>query len=492
MNPLIFIYTRLVSLTAFGLRLVILLAVCAGVFGSCHLSGWWDLHYRQAASPPVDRFLALAARNPLVHFEDAILDERSFWARTQTAAKQPLVAPRLSSASSPPWQVVWQWLSAESLLTHNPYPQLRRARLQTSWQLGQLLLFYYVSTQLAALSLGMLALGVWAGIRMCFAWPRRRLPPNAHRLTDHELQAAPITLTVPTASCFALALPPALLQLAAQSPTAKQLLEILAAHPDWPASLDHHGAQPGGLLAHTIRAVELALSHPGASDEKLRRACLLSVLGHDVGKVLAYAPRPDGRYGSRSFYHANKSADLLMQAGIGHELPPDMTEAVITAVRASAAKSLLPIPDNAPAETQTLLTWLTEIDRQAVSRDVADLKAVVAQADIPGLLPVLFAAPAPSPDLPPPLYRDGGSPCVIRESARAVLVSVLDLDDHPGVHATTGRRDPIWDALKASLQERGAAATETKIELMGRARPFAALVVPETLLVPSPAELKTG
>jgi len=82
---------------------------------------------------------------------------------------------------------------------------------------------------------------------------------------------------------------------------------------------------------------------------------------------------------------------------------------------------------------------------------VADLHQQIAQADIRALLPRLFAAGAPSADLPAPLYREGGTPYVLREPARKVLLLLLQLDTHPGARATTGRKDPVWERT-ATLQ----------------------------------------
>jgi hypothetical protein len=104
------------------------------------------------------------------------------------------------------------------------------------------------------------------------------------------------------------------------------------------------------------------------------------------------------------------------------------------------------------------------------------------QADIRALLPQLFAAGAPSADLPAPLYREGGTPYVLREPARMVLLQLLQLDTHPGARATTGRKDPVWERLKAVLRELGATNTEQRVALLSRQRPYQALAIPPVLL----------
>jgi hypothetical protein len=298
------------------------------------------------------------------------------------------------------------------------------------------------------------------------------------QLEAEDLTRQPSTLSVPRASFFSLGLPRDVLRLAARCRTAHDVLRILSAHRHWPASLTHHGAQSGGLVSHTVRAVTLAQAHPGSADPVLGTAFLLTVLAHDVGKILAYEPHPGGGYVHRSYAHANKSADLLVAAGIFAEFPRDLADAVLTALRSSASKVLTPIPDNGPAAAQTLLRWLTMVDQQAVELDVADLKTTVEAADLVALLPALVQAPAPRVGLPPPLYRDGGTPYLVRDAVRPVVVRLLHLEQHPGVYATLGRRDPIWAAVKAVLRQQGyATGEEQRIDIPGLSKPLAAVPV---------------
>jgi len=291
-----------------------------------------------------------------------------------------------------------------------------------------------------------------------------------------------VTVPVATTSFLTVSLPEPLLRFLASCRTARHVMTVVAAHHTWPASIAHHGAGSGGLLAHTLRAFRLALAHPGAGDPTLRQAFLLLALAHDVGKILAYTPRSSGGFQLTSYYHANRSADLLMAAGLWHEFSPTLAEAIVTALRSSAAPSLVPIPENAPPEATPLLTWLSEVDRQAVSEDVADLHARLAQADLRAVLPTLFAAGAPTDELPAPLYREGGTPYLLREPARLVLLTLLQLHDHPGARATTGRKDPVWDRLKGVLSELGVTTSETRLTLSTRPRPFQALALPLALL----------
>jgi len=432
---------------------------------------------------PLTDFIAMASRNPLVHLEAAVFRKSSYYRRFIAMAGQPPPAPPVPVSGQPePWRLLWRWLAAPHPLAHNPYPQLRAARQQETWRITRLLLAYYLANQLAASLLGICSLMCWGSVQCIIALLQRRTRRGTPKLTDRALHRVPVTLTVPTSPVFSLPIPRLLMPLVASCRTAKRILAILAAHQDWPASLSHHGAQPGGLLTHTLRACDLALTHRRASDERLGKAFLLIVLAHDAGKVLAYVPRPAGGYTLSSYYHANKSADLLVAAGLLTDFPPSLAEAMLIALRASAAKSLVPIPDNAPPEANTLLHWLTEVDRLAVSQDVADLKLQVEQADVRSLLPALFAASAPSADLPPPLYRDGGAPYLLREPARLVLLNLLGLQEHPGARATTGRRDPVWERVKSVLQEAGATEQEIKIAVPGRQRPFLGLAVPPALL----------
>ena len=85
-------------------------------------------------------------------------------------------------------------------------------------------------------------------------------------------------------------------------------------------------------------------------------------------------------------------------------------------------------------------------------------------------------------DLPAPLYREGGTPYVLREPARMVLLQLLQLDTHPGARATTGRKDPVWERLKDVLRELGVTNTEQRVTLPSRQRPFSALAIPPAVL----------
>jgi hypothetical protein len=256
------------------------------------------------------------------------------------------------------------------------------------------------------------------------------------------------------------------------------VLRLLSAHRQWPASLTHHGAQAGGLVAHTVRAVIVAQDHAGARDPTLGTAFLLTVLAHDVGKIVAYEPQPGGGYRHRSYAHANKSADLLVAMGIFTEFPREIAEAVLIALRSSTSSTLTPIPDNGPAAAKTLLHWLTAVDQHAIELDVRDLKYTVEAVDVLALLPAVVHAPAPSVGLPPPLYREGGTPYLVRDATRSVLVTLLQLTEHPGVYATVGRRDPVWAAVKTVLIRQGyATGEERRIEIPGLTKPLAAVPV---------------
>lgn len=485
MHSLTYIYSRLVSLLGLSVRLGLFFLVASALIAIVHCSGVWDVQDESTPPLPVAEFVAVARQNPLARLEAVTLGNASFYQEFLRVADQTAPArPRSVHVHPETWRLLWQWLSAKSPLTHNPYPHLRAARQQEMHQALHLLFAYYLSNLLAAALVGISGVFGWVMMRgMCalFRWPARHGTP---RLSEHTLHRTPVALPVPSGRIASLPLPRSLLAFAASYRTARQILSILAAHQDWPASLSHHGDHAGGLLAHTLRAYTLACAHPGAQDPQLRHAFLLTVLAHDIGKVLAYAPRPSGGYTVNSYYHANKSADLLVAAGVFTDFASARAEAILVALRTSAAKSLVPIPENAPTEATTLLTWLTEVDQQAVSQDVADLKHKVEQADMRSLLPALFTASAPSAELPAPLYRDGGSPYLLREPARVVLLQLLSLQHHPGARATTGRRDPVWERLKRELQEAGASQPEIRIELPSRQRPFQALAVPPALLDP--------
>ncbi len=483
MNPLLSIYSGVLSRLFFSLRLLGFLLVGAALLWSYHVSGLWDLYAGAAGSFPGSAFLVLASRNPLVHVEDLAWQKASF--REQCLVRQESVMVSRPPAPEPVdlLAVLWRWLSAVHPLNHNPYPALRVARVREQLALEQLLCCYYLSTQIGAALVGILVLALWGGVWLVFQRPGAKVREGAHELLAEDLVRTPSTLSLPRKPFLSLGLPTCVLSLAVECRTARTLLEILAAHRQWPASLDHHGPQPGGLLAHPLRSLPLAVAppgsaHPGAAHPELRLPFLLTVLAHDVGKVLAYAPHPAGGYVYRSYAHANKSADVLVVAGVYGEFPRDIADAVLTALRSSTSTALTPVPDNAPSAAKTLLQWLAEVDRLAVGQDVEDLKQAIDQANYPLLMPALFTALAPMTDLPPPLYREGGNPYLLRDPARLVLVRLLGLERHPGVRASTGRRDPVWEKLTHVLRDAGASTgAEEKIQVPGVKRTLSGIPV---------------
>src|SRR5262249_51787257 len=156
-----------------------------------------------------------------------------------------------------------------------------RARVQHQWQLAQVLGWYYLSTQLGALLCGG-GVGLGWNLLHLGTWTRQpRTHDGRHQLDAAALTRQPSTLSARQAQFVGLGVPREVLRLAAQCRTAREVLRLLSAHRQWPASLTHHGAQAGGLVAHTVRAVTLAQAHPGACDPALGTAFLLTVLAHD-------------------------------------------------------------------------------------------------------------------------------------------------------------------------------------------------------------------
>jgi hypothetical protein len=482
MHPFTELYSRLISLCGLSLRLGGVTVVVGVLAAMCHYSGLWDVAYQATPPLPCSQLLPPAQSNPLLWIERRVLRRSSFSERVLHSCQQAPSRMPMVSVAATPWRLLWNWLSATHPFAHNPLPALRAARWQETRQTLTFLVAYYGANLIALLILLTAGGGVWLVLIGSATVRKGRRAQHTPQLSDRTLRRTPVTVPVPTTSFLTVSLPAPLLRFLASCHTARYLMKVLAAHHTWPASLSHHGAGSGGLLAHTLRAFRLALAHPGAGDPALRQAFLLMALAHDVGKVLAYTPRSSGGFQLTSYYHANRSADLLMAAGLWREFSPTLAESIVTALRSSAASALVPIPENAPPEAARLLGWLSEVDRQAVSEDVADLHARLAQADLRAVLPTLFAAGAPTMELPAPLYREGGTPYLLREPARLVLLTLLQLHEHPGARATTGRKDPVWERLKGVLAELGVTPSEQRLTLSPRPRPFHALALPLALV----------
>ncbi len=472
MHPFTELYSRLISLCGLSLRLGGVTVVIGLVAAMCHYSGLWDVAYHATPPLPCSQLLTPAQANPLLQLARRVLRRSSFTERVIHSCQQAPSRMPMVSVAATPWRLLWNWLSATHPFAHNPFPILRAARWQETRQTLTFLVAYYGANLIALLIL--LTAGGAAGLVLMGSAMARKGRRSHHtpQCSDRAFGRHPVTVPIETASFLSLALPEPVLQFLASCRTARHIMTVVAAHHTWPASISHHGDGSGGLLAHTLRAFRLALAHPGAGDPALRQAFLLMALAHDVGKVLAYTPRSSGGFQLTSYYHANRSADLLMAAGLWREFSPTLAEAIVTALRSSAASSLVPIPENAPPEATRLLGWLSEVDRQAVSEDVADLHARLAQADLRAVLPTLFAASAPTGELPAPLYREGGTPYLLREPARLVLLTVLQLQDPSGCTCDDGTQRSRVGASQRGPLRTGSDASRTALDVVDAATPI--------------------
>src|SRR5918996_2442295 len=196
MSPLIYLYTRLMQLLGFGVRLAVCAVIGGSVLAIFHLSGVWDVQYSRLPPLPVQQFLAAGHWNPFVHVEAALFHNHSSWQRVQTTAHRlrPRAVQPLVSAQ-PWWRTVWHWASVDNPLASNPYPQLRHARWHEMTQLASLLCHYYLSTLCGASIVGGGVLLVWALLRVRLLTTRHGPSSHTTQLRDDDLRRNPMTLT---------------------------------------------------------------------------------------------------------------------------------------------------------------------------------------------------------------------------------------------------------------------------------------------------------
>lgn len=97
------------------------------------------------------------------------------------------------------------------------------------------------------------------------------------------------------------------------TPLNERLLGILAAFPEWPASVNHHDAGDGGLIRHKVSVIREGLAMLPEVPEADRPAFMATIVAHDLGKVVSYRKRA-GVWVAVDAMHAQNTA--LIVAGL--------------------------------------------------------------------------------------------------------------------------------------------------------------------------------
>jgi len=93
-NPLIYIYSGLLSRCVLLVKVLGSLLILLGVVWSYHACGLWDLFYGTAKPASGQEFLSLAAQNPLSRLEAWVRGDASAWRQCQQfATRLPTTLP---------------------------------------------------------------------------------------------------------------------------------------------------------------------------------------------------------------------------------------------------------------------------------------------------------------------------------------------------------------------------------------------------------------
>ncbi|HDH91329.1 MAG TPA: HD domain-containing protein, partial [Candidatus Aenigmarchaeota archaeon] len=143
----------------------------------------------------------------------------------------------------------------------------------------------------------------------------------------------------------------------------EEILSILSAYSEWPASVDGHGSERGGLLAHSLRVLNYMLENAnGGFSPKELAVCALA---HDLGKILSYYN--DGtRWEKTGLYHDVISGSILKEVDLS-EFDQQTRYRVVLCVSHHHSPAELPL--NVPEGTNQLLQLLIKCDAMAAAEE---------------------------------------------------------------------------------------------------------------------------
>ena len=319
--------------------------------------------------------------------------------------------------------------------------------------------------------------------------PRMLLSPQ---LLVREVTA---TLRVPEPfRCFTLLqrdVPPSLLRLREElresgllTPLHERLLRILAAHASYPASVDHHDANDGGLVRHVTDVVRsilvdvrsaIAAASPGSrqSVKDSGRALVTLALAHDIAKPMCY--ERSGRGWRRvSARHAQWSAKILALLPELEVEYPESSDTLVLAVRCGHGQEQVA---SLGAEGERLLRHLRDADGRAAREarpEVAPVEHAVSLVvdHLPQIIRDLSVNRPGRGRVPDALYDPrhparGEEVLLVYEAKfRTLLRQYIDLPSQRALSLWTRRIaeqiHPAWAAISDELIRREILATSVR------------------------------
>ncbi len=242
------------------------------------------------------------------------------------------------------------------------------------------------------------------------------------------------------------------------SQTARALLGILAAHPEWPASIEGHSRSELGLIQHTGNTVLLVLDK--LPEEIDAGAAVTAALAHDIGKILAYRRGTGGQWVTTGLYHDRLSATILLSLPEFHqEFQGEPKAAVTAAVRYHHALADMPV--NSGPLSRKLFDLLQERDAEAAAREKEEAAAAVepyVYSSFRRAVPELNINGVNGGPAHGYTTQDGAKTALVYEhSLRERIVANLPvrLKELVSGERPQGSIHPVWPVIASVLTEKG-------------------------------------
>jgi len=145
--------------------------------------------------------------------------------------------------------------------------------------------------------------------------------------------------------------------------SAMEVISILSAYRQWPASINGHLSREGGLYEHSFFVLGLMLEQ--AKEGMDRREIALIALSHDLGKLLTYRKNASG-WEKTGMYHDVLSGAIIKEMDLS-EFSEDAARRIVLVV--SHHHNAADLPINVPSGTRELLELLMLCDGMAARKE---------------------------------------------------------------------------------------------------------------------------
>lgn len=309
---------------------------------------------------------------------------------------------------------------------------------------------------------GLLLMTMLAGAATCIlAVNLPRLRRSKDSILELEIRDAdvPNTVLLPRRDASGLDVYGLLKERGLLSGTARALLGMLAAHPEFPASIEGHAPAELGLIQHIENTVRLVLNDlPQDMDPN---AAAVTALAHDIGKILAYQKVKGGRWVKTGLYHDRLSAAILLSLPEFHKnFRGDVKTAILAAVRYHHA--LLDISINSPPLARKLFDLLQKHDSAAATKEkqeAAESIAPYVYSSFGRILPELNINGIKAERAHGYVVENSKKIVLVYEYAlREAIIANLPAKSRAGItmERPANSIHPVWPVIASVLTEKGA------------------------------------